>query len=290
MSLVVTGATGQFGRHVVESLLARGVAADQIVAGGRSLDRIADLGERGVRVARIDYDDPASLQAAFQGADRVLLVSGSQVGQRVPQHRAATQAAAAAGVRFLAYTSAPSADRTTLQLADEHRQTEAAIRESGVPFAFLRNGWYFENYTAQIPTYLQTGVVLGSAGDGRISGAARADQAEAAAVVLSTDGHEGAIYELGGDEAFTLSQLAAEVARASGRAVVYRDLSVADYTAALEQAGLPAPMAAIFADTDRSIREGELFIDTGDLHRLLGRATTTLSQAVAAAVQAAAVR
>ena len=285
MSIVVTAASGQFGRLVVESLLARGVPADQIVATTRQVDRLADLAGHGVQVRLLDYSDPASIAAALTGATRVLLVSGNEFGQRVAQHTAVAQAAQAAGVELLAYTSAPHADHTSLQLAAEHAATEAAIRATGVEFTFLRNGWYFENYTAQIPSYLEHGAVLGSAGEGRISGAARADLAEAAAAVLVGEGHAGQVYELGGDTSFSLGELAALVAEQSGKPVVYRDLPVEQFAAALEGAGLPAPVAGLFAATDSSIRDGALLIETGDLSRLIGRPTSPLSDAVAAALR-----
>ena len=184
MSIVVTGATGPFGRHVVESLLGQGVAADQIVATGRSVGKIADLEGRGVDVRVADFDDPASLTAAFAGAEKLLLVSGSEVGRRIPQHRNAVDAAVAAGVSLLVYTSAPYADSTSLQLAAEHRATEEYIKASGLPYVFLRNSWYLENYTAKVPDALATGVVVGAAGQGRVSAALRADFAAAAAAVL----------------------------------------------------------------------------------------------------------
>jgi NAD(P)H dehydrogenase (quinone) len=284
MSIVVTGATGQLGRLVVEDLLERGVAADQVVAGARRPQALSDLADRGVRVARVDYDDPASMAAAFAGAEKVLIVSGTDIGQRVRQHTAAAEAARAAGARLIAYTSAPYADTTPMRLADEHRGTEQAIAALGVPYTFLRNSWYLENYTAQIPTYLERGVVLGAAGDGRISGAARADYAEAAAAVLATEGHDNTVYELGGDTAFSLADLADLVARASGKPVVYRNLPAGEYAAALEAAGLPAPAAAIFADVDQSIQGGALLVETGDLSRLIGRPTSTLADAVQAAL------
>lgn len=283
MSLVVTGATGSYGRLVVRSLLDRGVSADQIVAGGRNLDKLADLAERGVRTARVDYDDPASLNEAVKGAERVLIVSGTDIGKRVAQHTAVARAAQEAGAAVL-YTSGPHADTSSIQLLGEHRETEASITALGVPFTVLRNGWYFENYTAQIPSYLQHGTVLGSAGDGRISGAARADLAEAAAVVLTEDGHEGATYELGGDS-FSLSELAASVSEHSGTPVVYTDLPVEEFAKALEGAGLPAAIAAMLADTDRGIRAGDLLIETGDLARLIGRSPATLADAVVAALK-----
>jgi NAD(P)H dehydrogenase (quinone) len=284
MSLVVTGATGHLGRLVVENLLDRGVAPGRIVAGGRNLAAIKDLADRGVDVRRIDYDDPGSLAAAFAGAERVLVVSGLDFGRRVEQHLAAARAARDAGAGLIAYTSAPHAATTSMQLAADHRATEEGIRALGVPFTFLRNGWYLEGYTAQIPTYLEHGAVLGSAGEGRISGAARAELAEAAAAVLAGEGHQNAVYELGGDTAFTLSELAATVAEHSGTPVAYRDVPVADLAAVLVGAGLPEQLAAVLADVDRAIGEGALLVETGDLSRLIGRRTTTLAEAVAAAL------
>jgi NAD(P)H dehydrogenase (quinone) len=211
----------------------------------------------------------------------VLLVSGNELGQRVRQHRNAIDAAKAAGVGLLAYTSAPKADSSSLLLAAEHKATEEALRESGVPFVLLRNSWYFEVYTDQLPTTLQNGAILGSAGNGRVSAAARADYAEAAAAVLAGDGHEGAVYELGGDDSFTLSELADEITKQTGTQVTYRDLSVDEYQQALVGFGLPEAVAATYADVDRGIGAGELHITTGDLSRLIGRRTTSLSQAVA---------
>lgn len=283
MSLVVTGATGGLGRAAVESLLHRGVPAEEIVAGGRSLEKITDLAERGVRTVTVDYDDPDTLTEAFKGAAKVLVVSGTDFGKRAAQHTAAARAAQAAGASVI-YTSAPYATTTSLQLAAEHKATEEAIGALGVPFTVLRNSWYFENYTAQIPTYLQHGAVIGSAGDGRISGAPRAEYGEAAAAVLTSAGHEGAVYELGGDTAFTLAELAASISRHSGQEIGYTELGLEDFAKALEAAGLPAPVAALYADTDRAIRLGELEVTTGDLSRLLGRPTTTLDAAVAAAL------
>lgn len=285
MSLVVTGATGHLGHLAVEALLSRGVPAGEIVAGGRSLEKVADLAERGVRTTRIDYDDPATIADAVKGASKVLVVSGTDFGRRVAQHSAVARAAADAGASVV-YTSAPYADRTSLQLAAEHRGTEEAIREIGVPFTFLRNGWYFENYTPQIPVYLQYGAVTGAAGDGRVSAAARSEYAEAAAAVLTTDGHEGRVYELGGDTSWTLAELAASVAKHSGKEVGYRQVTVEELAGIIEGSGLPAAFAAILADTDRAIALGELEVNSGDLSRLIGRRTTTLDEAVGAAVAA----
>jgi NAD(P)H dehydrogenase (quinone) len=285
MSIVVTGATGHLGRLVVENLLERGVPAAHIVAAGRSIDKIKDLADRGVQVRAIDFDDPATLREAFQGAEKVLLVSGSEVGRRVPQHRNAIDAASDASVGLLIYTSIANADTTTMRLAGEHQATEGALRASALPFTLLRCGWYLENYTAQIPTALRHGAVLGSAGDGRVSGAARADFAAAAAAVLAGDGHEGKVYELGGDDAFTLGELAEEISARSGQQVGYRDLPVDEYIRVLVDAGLPAPAAEVFADSDRGIARGDLFVDSGDLSRLIGRPTTPLSDAVAAVLR-----
>ncbi|WP_330476437.1 SDR family oxidoreductase [Terrabacter sp. C0L_2] len=286
MTLLVTGASGQLGRLVVEALLERGTPAADVVAIARTPDSIADLADRGVQVRRADYTDPASLDAAFVGVDRLLLVSGSEVGQRITQHANVIDAAKRAGVGFVAYTSITRADTTDLLLAAEHRATEELLAASGLPHALLRNSWYLENYTGQLPTVLEHGAVLGAARDGRVSAATRADYAEAAAVVLAGegDGHEGAVYELGGDHAFTLGELADTVARVAGREVAYRDLSVADYTAALVAAGLPEGYAAVLADSDRGIAEGALFTDSGDLSRLVGHPTTDLETALRAAV------
>lgn len=284
MSIAVTGATGHLGALAIQALLDRGVEPGDIVAAGRNRDRLARFEDRGTRTAPIDFDDVESLTAAFTGVEKLLLVSGSEVGRRTTQHQNAVDAARAAGVELIVYTSAPHADTSSLQLAAEHLATEKVLQASGVPFVVLRNGWYLENYTGQIPQFLQLGRIVGAAGDGRISAAARADFAEAAAVVLVTPGHEGAIYELGGDEPFTMSELAAELSRQTGQAIPYENLSVDAYTQVLIGAGLPEPVAAMLADNDRAIAAGELFIDTGDLHRLIGHPPSPLPQAITAAL------
>jgi NAD(P)H dehydrogenase (quinone) len=288
MTIVITGATGQLGRLVVEALLDHNVPAGQIVATGRNLAKVADLADRGVQVRQVDYSDPESLRQAFSGAEKVLLISGSEVGRRLEQHRNAIMAAKDAGVGLIAYTSIANAGSTGMQLAAEHKATEEALVASGVPFALLRNGWYLENYTDQLGTFLEHGAVLGSAGDGRVSAATRADYARAAAAVLLRDGQAGKVYELGGDTAFTLSELAAEVGAAAGQPVTYRDLPVGQYTEVLVGAGLPAGYAAILADSDLGIARGELLVTSGDLSALIGRPTTTLREAVRAAAGAAA--
>lgn len=277
-SITVTGATGQLGRLVIESLLARGVPAGEIVALGRDLSKVEDLAGRGVQVRHADYDDPATLAPALAGATRVLLVSASDPGRRAAQHQAVIEAAEAAGVEQLVYTSAPNAGTASYSIAEDHRATEALLAESDLPTVVLRNGWYLENYLPQLPVYLEHGVV-GAAGDGRFSAATRADLAEAAAVVLTTDGHAGQTYSLGGP-AFTLTELAAEIARQSGRDVTYTDVPEAQLVEILVGAGLPAPFAAVLADSDTGASRGELYLDPADLERLLGRPATTYAEAI----------
>jgi NAD(P)H dehydrogenase (quinone) len=277
MTIVVTGATGHLGRLAIESLLAKGVPAADIVGIGRQLDKIADLG---VTAKQVDYDDVDALTAAFAGADKVLFVSGSEVGKRIPQHTNIVTAAKNAGVGLVAYTSAPKADTSDMKLAAEHLATEQLLAASGLPHVILRNGWYIENYS--VATALEHGLV-GAAGDGQISAATRADLAEAAAAVLVSDGHEGKVYELGG-EPFTMTELAAEISRQSGKSVSYTDLSPEKYTEVLVGVGLPQPFAEILADSDRAAAGGALFVPRTDLEALLGRPVTPLSTAIAAAL------
>jgi NAD(P)H dehydrogenase (quinone) len=284
MSIVVTGATGHLGRLTVEALLGRGVPAEQIIAIGRRTEALAGLAERGVVVRRADYDDEASLGEAFAGAEKLLLVSGSEVGKRVGQHGNAITAARACGVRFIAYTSIVRADTSTLLLAAEHRATEQLLAEAGVPHALLRNSWYTENYTGQLPLYLEHGIA-GAAGNGTVSAATRADYAAAAAAVMATDGHEGAVYELGG-EPFTMAELAEVVSVVTGRAIAYTDLPVEQYQALLVGAGLPEEAAAVFADGDRGVAAGELNVPGNDLELLIGRTPTPLAAAMSAAAAA----
>lgn len=283
MTFVITGATGSLGRLVVEALLDQNVPAGQIVATGRDLAKIADLAERGVQVRAVDYSEPESLRQAFKGAGKVLLISGSEVGQRIEQHHNAINAAKEAGVALIAYTSVANADNTGMQLAAEHQATEELLRASGVPFTLLRNSWYLENYTGQLAMHLQHGAVLGSAGEGKVSAATRADYAQAAAAVLLKDGQAGKVYELGGDQAFTLSDLAEEITAATGQPVKYQDLPAQQYAKVLQDAGLPEAYAAILADSDLGIARGDLLVTGSDLSSLIGRPTTPLREAVQAA-------
>ncbi|MCK9248068.1 MAG: SDR family oxidoreductase [Solirubrobacteraceae bacterium] len=288
MRITVTGATGQLGRHVVDALLDRGVPAGDVVAAVRTPDRAADLAARGVEVREADYDRPDTLASALAGTDRLLLISASEPGKRAPQHRAVIDAARAAGVGQIVYTSLLKADVATYALADEHRETERYLADSGIPHVVLRNGWYTENYTGALAPTLEHGALLGAAGDGRVAVASRRDYAEAAAAVLTGDGHEGAVYELGGDRPVTLAELAATIADVAGRPVAYRDLPEAEYVAVLEGAGLPAPVAAILAGADGGIARGELTTDSGDLRRLIGRPTTPPADTIRGALEAVA--
>ncbi|MFE1598805.1 NAD(P)H-binding protein [Methylobacterium sp. ID0610] len=284
--LFVTGASGQLGRRVIAALRRRAPDA-HLVAGLRSPEGEAGeaLRAEGVEVRRADYARPETLAAAFAGIDRLLLISSSEIGQRVAQHANVIAAAKAAGIGFLAYTSLLHAETSPLGLAGEHRATEALLRESGLPFAVLRNGWYTENYAASIPAALAHGVLLGSAGEGRIASAARADYAEAAAAVLSAGTALAGIHELAGDESYTLAAFAAEIARASGQPVTYRDLPEAAFRAALVEAGLPEAFASLLADSDAGAATGALFDDSHSLSRLIGRPTTPAAVTIAAAVR-----
>jgi NAD(P)H dehydrogenase (quinone) len=280
--IVVTGASGHLGRLVVEALLKK-VPAREIAGVVRDPGKAQDLAARGVALRRADYARPETLRPALAGADRVLLVSSSEVGQRLAQHAAVIDAAQAEGVKLLVYTSILHADTSRLALAAEHKATEERIRASGLPHVLLRNGWYLENYTEHLAPALQHGAIVGSARDGRIAAAARADYAEAAAAVLTGAGGNG-VYELAGDHPFTMTELAAEVARQAGKPVVYRDLPPDQYQAVLTGAGLPAPYAAILVDADVQAARGDLDDATGDLRRLIGRPTTPVAAAVRAAL------
>lgn len=280
MSIVVTGATGPLGHHVVESLLERGVDPSEVVATGRSVEKLADLADRGVRVERLDFDQVPDSVPWLGAGDVVLLVSGNEIGQRVPQHTAVVELAQRSGAARIVYTSAPAADDTTLVVAPEHAATEQVIRASGLPFTFLRNGWYTENY---LPTYDQaraTGVVAGSAGDGRIASAPRADFAEAAAVVLSTEGHDNAVYELSGDVAWDFDELASVLTDVLGREVSYQRLTPEEHRQALLGAGLDEGTAGFVVALDGNAADGLLGVTTGELAQLLGRPTVPLAETV----------
>ncbi len=279
--IVVTGATGQLGRLVIAALLKK-TAASNIVAAVRNVEKAKDLAALGVQVRHADYSLPATWDAALEGADKVLLISSSEIGQRARQHRTVIEAAKKAGVKLLAYTSVLRADTSVLGLAGEHKETEATIRASGVPFVLLRNGWYTENYMGSVPSALAHGSVYGCAGDGRISSASRADYAEAAAVALTSDNQAGKIYELAGDGAFTLTELAAEISRQSGKTIGYVNLPEVEYKNALIKVGLPEVLADLLADSDTGVSKGALFDEGHQLSNLIGRPTVPLAKSVAA--------
>lgn len=280
---LVTAATGQLGRLVIAELLQR-IPATELAVAVRDPAKAADLAAKGVAVRQADYTDPASLEAAFAGVERVLLISSNAVGQRREQHRQAIDAAKRAGVKYLAYTSLLHADTSPLGLGEEHRDTEAALRESGLAYSLLRNGWYTENITGNAKHEVERGVRAGSAAQGRFSTATRADYAAAAAIVL-TSAHPARVYELAGDDAFTLEDYAAALSRLSGKPVRYQDMPEADYRQLLEQIGLPPPVAALLSDSDAGAAKGGLFDDSRTLSRLIGRATTPLEATLKAALQ-----
>jgi NAD(P)H dehydrogenase (quinone) len=278
--LTVTGASGHLGRLVVSGLLDAGVPAAEVVAVVRTPEKVADLAERGVQVRQADYDDAAAVEKALAGTDRLLLISGSELGTRVAQHGTVLRAAQAAAVGLVAYTSGPKAENSRLAVAPDHLATERLIAELGLPGALLRNNWYFENYDQAITRAAETGEVVGSAGGGRIAAATRADLAAGAVAVLTAAEPAPGVYELGGDEAWTLADLAAAGAAATGRDVTYRDLSPEEHARELEAAGLPDGAVRFVVGTDQAIADGALDTGSSDLSRLIGRPTTTLAQYV----------
>lgn len=283
--IVITGATGQLGRLVIAALL-RKVPANILVAAVRDTEKAHDIAALGVSVRYADYNQPASWDAALKGAEKVLLISSSEVGQRMQQHQTVIDAAKRAGVSLLAYTSILHADTSTLMLVQEHQATEAAIVASGLPYAILRNGWYTENYTQGIPVALSQGAVYGCAGQGRVASASREDYANAAAEVLCGEHHAGKIYELAGDDAFTMAEFAAAISKLSGQAIQYINLSEQDYKNALIGAGLPEAFAGLLADADKGVAKGQLYDESRQLSQLVGTPTTKLESAVSKALEA----
>ncbi len=276
MKIAVTGATGQLGRLVVEQLKSRS-SADNIVALVRTPEKALDLG---VNARDFDYNQTEGLEEALNGVDTLLLISGSEVGQRATQHSNVIEAAKKAGIKWIVYTSLLHADTSTLSLAGEHLATEKMLKKSGVEHTILRNGWYTENYTGSIDGALAGGAFIGSAGDGKISSAARADFAEAAAVVLSDESHKGKVYELAGDDSYTLSDLAEEISKQTGKDIPYKNLAEADYASALKSFGIPEAFAEAIASWDVSASKGDLFDDSKQLSKLIGRATTPMAETV----------
>lgn len=281
--IAVTGASGQLGQLVIGKLLEK-VEAKNIVAVVRNAAKAAEFAAKGVIVREADYTDAQSLEKAFAGVDKLLLISSSEVGRRLTQHANVIDAAKKTGINFLAYTSMLRADSTPLALAGEHRETEALVKASGISSAILRNGWYTENYTVGVPVALQHNGLFGAAEQGRIASAARLDYAEAAVAVLTSQDHAGKIYELAGDTSYSLAELAAEISAQTGKAIGYTNLSRADYKAALLGAGLPEWLAELLSESDAGAAKGALFDDGHQLSKLIGRPTTTLSVLVKAAL------
>lgn len=287
MNIAIAGATGQLGQLVIDALLKRGADPEQLIAIGRSPEKLKPLADKGLQTRVADYNAEASLVSALEDVDKLLLISGSEVGQRTTQHENVITAAQRVNVKLIAYTSIANALTGNMKLAQEHIATEHLLAGSGIDYVLLRNGWYTENYTDQLLGYLNSGVVLGAAGDGKISAATRADYAEAAAAVLLSDSDQaGKIYELGGDKPFTLSQLAGAVGAAAGQDVTYQEMDPEKLVEIYTDSGVPAIFADILVDTDLRIREGALEVNSGDLAQLIGRAPTSLGKAIKDALAA----
>ncbi len=280
MKIAVTGATGHLGTFVVEELKKR-VSNENIVALVRTPGKASALE---VEVRAFDYNQPETMTAALAGVDRLVLISGNEIGQRARQHFNVIEAAGKAGVEWIVYTSLLHADSTTLNLAGEHMTTEEALKASGINYTILRNGWYTENYTGSIGGALAGGAFIGSAGNGKISSAARVDYGEAAAVAITDESHKGKVYELAGDDYYTLADLAAEISNQTGTNIPYRNLTEAEYTKILESFEIPAGFAAAIASWDVSASKDDLFDDSHQLSALIGRPTTPLADSVKAAL------
>jgi NAD(P)H dehydrogenase (quinone) len=288
MTILVTAASGQLGRLVIDALLARGAAPAELVAGARDTSKVADLAARGIRTVELDYARPETIAPALEGVDRVLLISGTEFGQRVAQHGSVIEAASAAGVAKLVYTSAPQATTADFVLAPEHKGTEEAIAAAGVPAVILRNNWYTDNYAADVAHAADSGVIAAAVGSGRVASASRADFAEAAAVVLLEDGHVGEVYELAGDVAWSFDELAAAASEVLGREVAYVRQTPEERVASLVAVGLDEGTAGFVAGIDDGIARGVLSVSDGTLSRLIGRPTTPLVEGLRAAAGAAA--
>ena len=279
MKIGVTGASGQLGHLVVQDLLEKCAATD-IVAIVRDPAKAADLAAAGVEIRVANYDDRASLDAAVIGLDKLLLISSSEVGRRFPQHKNVIDAAKAAGVKHVVYTSAPKATTSALILAPEHKATEEYLASSGVDYTVLRNNWYTENYARTMQTARDTGTLVTAAGEGRVASATRADYAEGAAAVLIGEGHEGKVYEFSGDRAWDFRELAAAIAEATGTACSYEPCEPAALVAAMKAAGMDEGTASFVAGLDSNIAAGTLAEACPDLARILGRPTTPLKESV----------
>lgn len=279
MKIAITGATGQLGQHVIQTLLAK-TNPQNIVALVRDPNKAQNLKDQGIEVRHFDYDDAKTLAPALEGIDKLLLISANEVGRRTPQHQAVIKAAQQSQVPYIAYTSLLNADTSPLGLSQEHRETEALIKASGLDYTFLRNNWYTENYLAGLSHAIESGVLYGAANDGKISSASRKDYAEAAATVLTSEGHENKTYELAGSTSFTLSELAQVISDTSGKKVQYQNLASEQYHQALIEAGLPTGLVDVIVDADVQTQTGAMFSDRHDLEQLIGRKSTTIQEQV----------
>ena len=283
MKIAITGATGQLGNLVIEQLLQL-TTAQNIVALVRNVNKAEHFKAQGIELREFDYDRPETLVPALLGIDKLLLISANEIGRRTPQHQAVIDAAKVAGVPYLAYTSLLRADTSPLGLAQEHRETEKLIQDSGITYTFLRNNWYSENHLAGVAHTIEIGTLFGAAQDGRISSASRIDYAEAAAKVLTSTGHENKTYELAGSESFSLSDLATFIGQAVNKDIIYQNLSAEEYTQGLTQAGLPAGLVDVIVDADIQTIQGAMYSDSKDLEQLIGRKTTNIQDAIKAAL------
>lgn len=283
MKIAITGATGQLGNLVIEQLLQL-TAAQNIVALVRKIDKAEHFKVQGIEPREFDYDRPETLVPALLGIDKLLLISANEIGRRTPQHQAVIDAAKVAGIPYLAYTSLLRADTSPLGLAQEHRETEKLIQDSGITYTFLRNNWYSENYLADVAHTIEIGTLFGAAQDGRISSASRIDYAEAAAKVLTSTGHENKTYELAGSESFSLSDLATFIGQAVNKDIIYQNLSAEEYTQGLTQAGLPAGLVDVIVDADIQTIQGAMYTDSKDLEQLIGHKTTSIQDSIKAAL------
>ncbi len=283
MKIAITGATGQLGSIVIEKLLLQ-TEANNIVALVRNPAKATHLTAQNIEVREFDYDRPETLVPALSGIDKLLLISANEVGRRTPQHKAVIDAAKVAGVPYLAYTSLLRADTSPLDLAQEHRETEKLIQDSGLYYTFLRNNWYSENYLAGVAHTIEIGTLFGAAQDGRISSASRIDYAEAAAKVLTSTGHDNQTYELAGSQSFSLSELATLIGQAASKNINYQNISAEEYTQGLTQAGLPAGLVAVIVDADIQTIQGAMYSDSQDLEQLIGRKTTNIQDTIKAAL------
>ncbi|RGD91215.1 SDR family oxidoreductase [Acinetobacter sp. SWAC57] len=283
MKIAITGATGQLGSIVIEKLLLE-TEVNNIVALVRNPAKATHLTAQNIEVREFDYDRPKTLVPALSGIDKLLLISANEVGRRTPQHKAVIDAAKVAGVPYLAYTSLLRADTSPLGLAQEHRETEKLIQDSGLRYTFLRNNWYSENYLAGVAHTIEIGTLFGAAQDGRISSASRIDYAEAAAKVLTSTGHDNQTYELAGSQSFSLSELATLIGQAASKTINYQNLSAEEYTQGLTQVGLPAGLVEVIVDADIQTIQGAMYSDSQDLEQLIGRKTTNIQDAIKAAL------